>query len=177
VIVETGSGVSDANSYGEQDVATTIANCKAYATDRGVDMATATDEQVSSWLVNGTDYIESFSSDFVGTQKTITQALSWPRTNVVYPDGSPFPDNKIPTDLIHALYQSVIEQKNGIVLQPSQGGSGSGGKFVTFEKVDVIETKYSETIGTGSQPFLPKVDQLLDGLLTGTMFALRTVRI
>lgn len=163
LIPEDGTGVSTANTYGS------VAGAKGYALDRGITLLS--DEIVSGQLINATDYLESF--DYVGQRKTITQGLSWPRTGVVYPDGTPFPDNAIPTQLINAQYQAVIDQFNGIELEPSISMEAG---FVIEDKIDVILTKYSESVGTSQQPTLPKVFNLLKGLLI-TVPALRTVRI
>lgn len=165
LIVENGTGVDGANSYGD------IAGARTYASDRGVTLGT--DDQVSAQLILGTDYLQSFS--YVGRPVSFTQALAWPRTRVLFAIDSPFPDDEIPPQLIAALYQLVIEQFNGIELQPSVDSQSSGG-FILEEKVDVLLTKYSEKISTTSQPILPKVDALLQGLIQPVPM-LRTVRI
>lgn len=167
LIVEDGTGVANANSYG------TIGAARSYAVDRNITLS-ATDSVVSGQLVMGTDYLESFAQQFVGSPTSPTQALSWPRQNVMANSDTPFPSNSIPIDLIHALFECVIAQFNGVELQPSVDHSGGG--FIIEEKVDVIDTKFSERIGTTSQPMLPKVLALLAGLLNPNV-ALRTVRV
>lgn len=156
LVIEDGTGKPDANSYGS------VAGARSYAGDRGVTLS-VDDAVVSGQLVNATDYLESFA--YVGKPKTVTQALSWPRSSVVYFDGSAFPDTSIPVKLVNAQYQAVIDQTSGIELEPSIDISSG---FVTEDKVDVLLTKFSENVGTSRQPFLPKVYALLVGLLAST---------
>lgn len=165
LIVEDGSGVPDANSYG------TLAGARAYASDRGVTLS-ATDADVIPLLINATDYLEDF--DYVGQPVSYTQSLSWPRINVQFDPANPFPDDELPPQLVAACYQAVIEQFNGITLQPSVDYSAGG--YVTEDKTDVLTTKYSERIGTTTQPLLPKVDSLLRTITVPTP-ALRTLRV
>lgn len=158
--VEDGSGFADSNSFGS------IAGARAYASDRGIDFSALSDGAVSAFLIKGTDYLESRSSDYFGQPSTTTQALSWPRVNVVKSDGTSLPSSgagSIPQALINALYQLCIEQNNGINPLASTDYSQSG--FVVSEKVDVIETRYSERIGTTKSAVMPAVDSLLRGLL------------
>lgn len=165
LIIEDGSGVTSANSYG------TIAGARSYAADRGITLLT--DDVVSAQLVLACDYLQNF--DYVGDTIEDLQSLSWPRKNVRFASGDAFPDDTIPANLILAQYQLVIEQFNGVVLQPSIDYPGQGG-FVTEEKVDVLMTKFSERIGTSTEPLLPKVDALLRGLIQ-PIPTLRTVRV
>ena|SRR3569833_2155694 len=159
LVIEDGSGVSNANSYGVTGNAETLAAARQYAENRGVTLPSDNDA-LSVMLINGTDYIETFSQFFVGRQYSITQALSWPRSYVRNSDNSYFPYNQLPDALLQALYQLCIEQQNGIDLLASYDPETSGG-FVVMEKVDVIETRYSEKIATVREPSMPKVDALL----------------
>lgn len=173
LVIETGAGIAGANCYGVTDGPTTIAACRQYALDRGIALS-AVDATISVQMILATDYLESFSEQFVGRPTLYTQALSWPRSLVQFDPDSPYPSNQIPFQLLNGLYQAVIEQFNGIVLQPSVDQSQGG--YVLEEKVDVILTKYSEKLGTTSAPLLPKVVALISSLLNPGV-ALRTVRI
>jgi hypothetical protein len=149
LIVEDGTGVAGANSYGD------VADARSYASDRGIALGTYV--VVSQQLILATDYLESLS--YVGVPVLNTQSLSWPRNQVQYDPDTPFPNNAIPIALVFAQFELVIAQAAGLVLQPSV--SYASGGFVIEEKVDVISTRYSEHIGTTSQPILPKVRALL----------------
>jgi hypothetical protein len=167
LIIEDGTGVLNANSYG------TVAGARSYALNRGV-VLSATDSDVEAQLIKATDYLES--QDYLGNQVSFTQSLQWPRQNLYYDPDDPIPSNVIPPSLINAQYQLVVEQQNGTDLQPSVPGNTDGSGAVVEERVDVIMTRYSERIRTTSQPYMPKVDALLRGLILNVP-ALRSVRI
>lgn len=164
LVIEDGSGVPGANSYG------TIAGARLYASNRGIILGT--DAAVTTQLILATDYLEGLS--YVGSQVLYTQALSWPRQNVLFDPSTPFPTNQIPPQLIAAEYQLVLEQFNGINLQPTVDRSTGG--FILEERVDVLTTRYSERVGTTSQPTMPKVTSLLRTLVIPSV-ALRTLRV
>lgn len=167
LIVEDGTGVANANSY------TTLSQARAYALLRGI-VLSADDSILTAQIILATDYLESFALQYVGQPTSYTQSLSWPRKSVQFDPDNPYPSNAIPPQLISAQCQAVIEEFNGITLQPSVDRSQGG--FVTESKVGPLDTKYSEKIGTTSEPFLPKVSALLSALLNPGV-ALKTVRV
>lgn len=165
LIIEDGSIVANANSYGDLEPA------KVYATNRGVNLGTD-DEKIKAWLINAMDYLEGLKYKGELVEPGV-QALSWPRKKVII-DGHAFVDNAIPSRLINAQYQLVIEQKNGISIMPTTSGA-----FITREKVGPIETEYSAAIASSSglSPSMPLVDALLAGLLGAGKFSLTTYRV
>jgi hypothetical protein len=168
LIIEDGSGVLNANSYG------TVVGARAYAVARAV-VLSGTDSDVEAQLIKATDYLESL--EYLGNVVLFTQSLQWPRQNLyyTYPD-NPIASNVIPSSLINAQYQLVVEQQNGIDIEPTVKGKTSGSGAIVEKRVDVLMTRYSERIGTTSLPIMPKVDALLRGLILNTP-TLRTVRI
>ena len=79
MIVETGAGVANANSY------TTVAFIQSYFDDRGGndswDALSAADQAVI--LIKATDYIEKrFSEKWIGEKNDNNNPLYWPRCNV-----------------------------------------------------------------------------------------------
>ena len=67
IVVETGAGLTNSNSYvSESDLAT-------YAADRGVTISGT----AAVLLIQAMDYLES--KNFNGTKSHITQATQWPR--------------------------------------------------------------------------------------------------
>ena len=164
LVIEDGSGVVGANSYGN------VADARTYAAARGVTLSVV-DADLEVQMILAMDYLEALA--FVGRVVSFTQALSWPRKLVQFDIDTPFPDDEIPPQLILAQYQLCIEQANGINLQPTVDHSQGG--FITEEKVDVLLTKYSEQVGTTSEPMMPKVDALLRGIILPIPM-LRTVR-
>lgn len=164
IIVEDGTGIANANSY------VTRAELIAYAVARGIVIADAPASDV--FLINAMDYLESLRLRYVGTRTYDDQILSWPRTGVTI-DGIDLDENEIPAQLKNAEMQLAIYASQGVVLMPTVTSA-----FVKREKVGPIETEYSETINTSSQPFLPLIDAMLEQLLSdGGGLAITTFRV
>lgn len=74
-VLEDGAARHDANSYADPDFA------REYASERHRPILLAlTEEQLNAALVRATDYIDGrWAQTFIGTRKTSTQALAWPR--------------------------------------------------------------------------------------------------
>lgn len=168
LIIEDGSGVTGANSYID------AAGARAYATARGVTLDPS-DAVVEAQLINAMDYLEGLN--YKGSPVSVTQALEWPRKNTVYAfdPTTPFPSNQIPVSLVDAQCQLVIEQANGIDIEPTVAGNGGVAGAIIEDKVDVLTTRYSDKIGTTSEPIMPKVNALLRGLVVPSF--LKTVRV
>lgn len=168
IILEDGTGIADANAYVD------AADVRAYALLRGITLPAAPEsgvDPVEPLLILASDYLQA--QRYIGFPATTTQALAWPRKMYLWQDGSLFPKQ-----IVAAQCQLVIEQAvNNVVLQPSTVG---GTQFITREKVDVIETQYSEKLGTLSTPTMPSVNAILDGLVIrggGSGALLQTVRV
>lgn len=159
-VVEDGTGKPDANSYGA------VADADSYFADRGITAWTGTPEQKQSVLIQATDYIEGrFGDRFIGTKKTDTQALSWPRKNA-----DAYPDDAVPVKLQRACFEYAVRALSA-ALAPDLKVDPSGLSVVaTKKKVGPIETEYSVAqTGLGSTPMLfrpyPAADMLLRGLV------------
>jgi len=158
LIIEDGTNVAGANSYA------TLTTIRAYAVARGVTTLSAVDATLEAQVMKAMDYIEAQRSKYQGEQTyktaTVAQALQWPRKNVLI-DCIALDDATIPQELIDAEGELTIQIAAGVELYPTTTGN-----FVIREKIDVIDTSYSEKIGTSSQPNLPSVDRLLDVLFS-----------
>lgn len=188
LIVEDGSIVPDANSYASVE---TIYN---YAYMRGVNLAPVSPgspppspeplpydpDKIAIMAINAMDYLEALKYQWKGERVSPSvQRLSWPRKNV-YVDGVLLPSNEIPSDLVAAQCQLVMQINAGVSLLPTTGGgSQASAAFITREKIGPIETEYSEAVrlAAGSLPVMPAVDALLGALLLNTGYRLRTRRI
>lgn len=175
IVVEDGSGVSGANSYGDVDGA------REYASNRGVDLSGVADDRVAGWLITAMDLIESYRTEFIGEKSYDGQILQWPRlkdngdgtTSNIEIDDQPFMSNSIPYFLLNAQYQLVIDQSNGVALSPSQAQNA----IIKVDKTGPLMTEYFD--GADSQPYLPTFVSWITPLLNGgpgSMF-LRTVRV
>lgn len=176
LIVEDGTAPANANSFA------TLAFIRSYASDRGIDLSVVggtTDAALTAIAIKATDYLESLAKRYVGQPNSPNQSLSWPRANVLNFDGSSFPNTgagSIPVPLQCAEAQLCIEQNNGVVLMPTTDFNNAGG-FVLREKTDVLETTFSERIGTTKEPLMPIVERWLQTLVTPRPGGLVAVRV
>jgi len=156
-IVEDGTGLADANSY------VTVLEYQGYCADRGIDVTSETDEQIQSYLVNATDYID-LMYDFKGEETTTTQSLKFPRTY----DGVEY---GVPT----AIKYSVIELALAYRTNTNLYSSNLQGLKSKKEKVGPIETAF-EYRQEYIQMF-PKADNYLKGWKISLSFKgqLRTI--
>ncbi len=176
LIIEDGTGVVGANSY------ITVDQLRTYALDRGVSFAAAptlgVDPAIAVYtplLIIACDYINSLDLQFSGLAWFVGQALSFPRNP--YDGVTVVPS--IPTKVQQAQAQLVLEQLNGVALFPSQAGYGESyiptgpngaigiadGRFKIVDKLDVIESRYSEKVGADLLPIMPAVEALLRPLM------------
>lgn len=169
LILETGAGVANAESYID------AATARAYALKRGVVLpaVTSTADPVEVLLILAIDYLQS--KQFIGASLTTTQALAFPRRFCVR--GVTYAG--VPTAVQNAQAQLVVESNSGVVLLPSTQGLAQGGGVVIEETVGPITTRWSDKIGTASGAIMPAVDALLrDYLTVGTgAMSLRVVRL
>lgn len=159
-VVEDGTAKADANAY------VTIAEADGYFADRGNTAWTGADAVKQAALVKATDYIEGrFGQRFIGSRKTTTQALAWPRIGA-----ADFADTAIPVGLRRACCEYAVRALSA-ELAPDLKVDASGLTVVaTKKKVGPIETDYAvPQTGLGSTPMLfrpyPAADMLLRGLV------------
>lgn len=178
LIKEDGTGVDNANTY------ITVAELRAFANDRGVAFPAVVDPDDAAniaiftpFLILANDFLESLRTKYSGFP-TYVAGLTWPRQDV-WVDWQLLDTRTVPQRVKSAQAQLVIEQLQGIALQPSMGAYGKAyippgpngpilpvdNRFVTVDKIDVIETQYSQTIGANLSPILPAVMAFLQPLL------------
>lgn len=155
LVVEDGTIVENANSYA------TLTQIRDYAISRGVTLSNV-DATLESQVHAAMLYLEALRAKYKGVKVSSTQSLQWPRLGA-YVDGFAVESNEIPIELVKALYELVLANEAGIDLMPTVEGA-----FVVKEKVGPIETEYSESVGTSSQPKLAIVKSLLEPLLSLT---------
>lgn len=132
-VVETGAGLSNSNSYAS------VAAADSYVADRGITgWASLTSTVKEQSLIKATDYLEqTYREAWKGYRVTSTQALSWPREQVEV-DTFPVAANIVPTAVVRACIEMAIRASAGEDLISDLG------QQIIKEKVDVIETTYSE---------------------------------
>lgn len=194
LLIEDGTGIAGANSYASID------DLRAYCLDRGVTFPVTGDPDPATavftpFLIRACDYIESRRDWFAGILAfPLTQTLCFPRNDIFlgYSPAGPVQLPVIPLQLVKAQCQLVVEQLNGVALFPSLAGVAStedipvgpsgaiaiaDGRVIIREKLDVIETQYSDTRGTQTIPIMPAVEALLNVLFLNHGRFMTTVRL
>jgi hypothetical protein len=123
LIVEDGTGLSDANSY------VSVAYADAYFLARNV-TAWASLTNKEALLIQATDYMEAvYSESWKGTVLLDTQALSFPR---IIDDATVYPDR-----LLKAVCELALKANDRALLVDVE-------QRTIEEKIDVITVKYAE---------------------------------
>lgn len=132
LIVETGSGASNSESYAS------VADSLTYHANRGnSSWSTLTTAQQEQALRRATDYIEQvYSQAWQGYRVNETQALSFPRTQV-YLNGYLIGSTVVPQLLINATCELALKAASGELADDLERG-------VVREKVGVIEVEYDK---------------------------------
>lgn len=103
MIVETGAGLSNSNSYvSETDLGT-------YCDDRGITLASGDAEAA---LVRATQWIDStYRNRFQGQRvKLRNQNLEWPRVGVADASGFFVPYTEVPIEIVRATCEAAIRE-------------------------------------------------------------------
>jgi len=170
LIVETGTGVTNANSYA------TRAEATAYHTLRdNTDWLDVSSDQHATTLslIRATDYLDR-RWNYVGLQFSSTQGLRWPRLYAFDAEG-----NDVSETLPLVIKVAVMEYALRIVadagrLMPDPEVDDDSGRVVISkrEKVGPIEeeTRYSDALASAPRVIraYPEVDRMLimSGLVT-----------
>jgi hypothetical protein len=144
IIVEDGTQVSGANSY------VSAADFATYAADRGVTV-TGTDAEL---LITAMDYLEQ--QNFKGNQLTSTQALQWPRANVVI-DGWYVAITAVPQLLVDAQCEVALG------IDAGNNPLATVGRSTKQEVVGPISVTYMD--GARDLPYLAAAENKLRKLL------------
>lgn len=105
LIVEDGTGVSDANSY------VTIEQVRMYAAMRGI-VLPSEDEDLKTKIFDAMDFVEGYGQRFKGYKIYPQQPLNWPRYGV-FVDGFELPQSPLPKALINAVCQLTADSATG----------------------------------------------------------------
>jgi len=97
LVVETGAGLTNSNSYSTQDTADTYHEMRLHNTD----WTGASDDDKEAALMWATRLLDD-QMDWDGDKASTTQALRWPRTSVVDPDDDDVSSTAIPSFLSEA---------------------------------------------------------------------------
>lgn len=158
LIVEDGTGKGDANAY------VSTADLDAYLSLRGKSIASGKEEAI----IKATDYMmQKYRGNWRGIKKTSTQALDWPRYDIVV-DGYSLDSNIIPKDVKNACCELAYRAASDDLYSDLTQG-------VIREKIDVIEVEYDQS--TPQVKRFVAVDAMLRPYLNNTGYVVGLVRV
>lgn len=155
-VVETGAGSSTANAY------LTAAAADAYFADHGAPADwTGVDAVKEQAIRLATQYLDMvYGPRFKGTRKLSTQALQWPRYDVVASDGWPYALDTLPTPLLHACAEAALRSLQGDTLLPDLS---AGSSAIDSESMRAGPVSYSVDYAGSASPY--KTYSAIDALL------------
>jgi hypothetical protein len=160
LILETGAGLSNSNSYAS------YAAALAYWSARGF-VPTQTQPQVEQALIRGTDFLDQ-RFRFLGYRLLTTQALEWPRYGVYDRDGCLLLDPAVlPAELVKATIE-LAQRALAADLSPDPTVNVGGTVVGDRVKVAAIETEVTFDGASPSAsfaPVYPEVNALLRYLI------------
>lgn len=155
LVVEDGTGKSDADSYVSLDAARTL------AAKYGMSLPEV-DGDAEAALRNGAVYIGLFEPQMCGRRVSATQALAFPRSGInLY--GFPVASNTIPAQLVQAQIIAAVEYGKGTAVRGS-----TDGRSVASERVEgAVAVSYFNNGSTGNAVSITAADDALRSLLCG----------
>lgn len=168
LIVEDGTVVAGAESY------CTLAYATAYHAARGnaLTWTDYNDIDLENALRAATDYmLQKYGGDWFGYRKSSSQTLDWPRSYVPLNDLVALEylaDTIVPTEVKNACASLAFRALTDDLLADEE-------QTVIRERVDVIETEYSEF--SPQRKRYPEIDLMLRKYLMRSEGALQMVRV
>ena len=107
IVVETGAGLGNANSYVSE------ADAVAYAADRGITLTEGAALQAN--IIKAADYLNTWENSFPTVRNVRTQRLSWPRRGAVI-DGWIVQGNEVPQVVVECQCELILDLVAGIDL-------------------------------------------------------------
>jgi len=159
LVVETGAGLADAESYAS------VAACTAYHAARGnaAWAALASDTVREQALRRATGYmVQAYRSRWAGHRIYIAQALDWPRYEVPRRDlpgdayFAYYASDAVPTEVVHACCELALRAASGDLMADEDqriSAVSAGSVSVTFQQ------------GSSPRKRYPAIDGLLAPLL------------
>lgn len=144
LVVETGAGLVDANSYADVAFADQYFSSHPFYADSWADLDTS---KKAFLLISASSDLDA-TYDWRGTPTTKVQGLRWPRTNAYTLDDRLIARNAIPTN----LKKAVCEQARYLSSAESNPDASVDTGGVTELKVDVITLKFGDSTSVKSVP-------------------------
>jgi len=163
-VVETGSGSATATSY------VALADAEQYVDNLGDhtlwDAETDNNKQLA--LMQGTRFLDAkYGTNWRGTKGSSTQALNWPRADVLDPDGFTRSASAIPQELQDACVEAALDWLDGSKADLTPDVSTPTGD-IKKESVQVGPIKIAtEYVGSGGRETRRvKIGRLLAPIIT-----------
>lgn len=156
LIVETGAGLADAESYAS------VTTFKAYCDKSGRAHAGYEDAAIEQALRRATQWLDArYSARFTGQWSKTAQRLEWPRAFV------PWRDTFIASDVIpEQIVAATCEAAYREVVEPHSLSPDEPAARVKRDKVGDVETEFALS-SPGASIVLRVIDDLLYGLTKG----------
>ena len=151
IIIETGAGLPDAESYAS--IAAADARCASLGLTAWAALAEA-DKEIA--LRKAMIFMATYRTRWAGCRVFQKQALDWPRYNVVV-DGFNVPSNIVPADVINACIDLAVRAGRGEDLLPDLD---TGSNAIKKDKTGPLETEYFQNTTDARERFVA-VDALL----------------
>ncbi len=149
LIVEDGTGLSNANSYASLEEADT------YHSLRGNSLWTGEDSVKEAALIRATSSIDGmYARYWPGTRATKEQALDWPRVDAYDRDG--YLETGLPRQVVNATIEAALielQTPGTLTSELDRGGA------IKREKVGPIETEYMDS--SNSRTKYPAIENYL----------------
>ena len=151
IIIETGAGLSDAESYAS--VAAADARCASLGLTTWAALVEV-DKEIA--LRKAALFMATYRTRWAGRRVHQHQALDWPRYNVVV-DGFMVPSTSVPTDVVNACIDLAVRAGSGEDLLPDLD---TGSNVIKKDKTGPLETEYFQNTTDARERFVA-VDALL----------------
>lgn len=151
IIIETGAGLADAESYAS--VAAADARCASLGI---ADWAALAEGDKEIALRKAAQFMVTYRARWAGQRAYQRQALDWPRYGIMA-DGFPVPSNAVPVDVVNACIDLAVRAGRGEDLLPDLD---TGSNAIKKDKTGPLETEYFQNTTDARERFVA-VDALL----------------
>lgn len=158
MIVEDGTVVAGANSYGE------VEDCVTYATSRGLTFAAMPEDEAKSALIRATDAMDATYRQRLPGDKVDgrDQSLEWPRTGATDANGDTIEEDEVPDEWVRATFEMAVRER-----------ANPGSMMPDLERGGAIRSIRAGSVGidygnnASATTVFTKIDGMLSGLLGG----------
>jgi len=160
LVVETGTGASDSESY------VSVSDAASYAAARGLTFPTSPEAPAEQALRRATTWLDAaYRASFPGARTNgRSQPLQWPRTEAYDRDGEEIASDEIPVEIINATIEAAVRE---LASPGSLSPDVTPAETTKRMKAGSVEIEYFEpsSPSTDQRPIVSVVDDILSGLL------------